>query len=318
MPPSRIVQAITIAIGAAAAAGAAQLGIGYGLGVFSWVPTVNGVDEAAWLASLAWTVWISATSVVIGTVAADRLGLATVGLTPLGRTLWRGTLAIAAALGGLIVVALTAVPARAAQRPDTFAPQMIVGTYAVAGVIFGLVVALIAINIPAVASNVIVTSGWLWLVAAVATLDGVAANRDLHVVQLGVWQVTTSGPWFQNIYIPGALLAAGSALFIGALAAWPAANRGAHLSGVAFSGAAGPAVIAGAYLLAAPVLKGVKPEQLSAHTVAPLAIIAGLIGSVLVAVLAGAGRRRFAGRSTKYKEPSPVGAAQPKVAGDAV
>jgi hypothetical protein len=255
--------------------------------------------------------------VVIGAMAADRLGLATVGLTPLGRSVWRGIIAITAALGGLIVVALTAVPARAAV--GHLRPHMIVGTYAVAGVIFGLLVALIAINIPAVASNITITSAWLWLVAAVATLDSVAANRDLRVVQLGVWQVTTDGPWFHSIYVPGALLAAGSAIVIGALAAWPAANRrGANLMGVAFSGAAGPAVIAGAYLLAAPVLKGVKPEQLSAHLVAPYVVIAGLIGSVLVAVLAGAGRRRFAGRSTNHKEPGTVSAAQPKVASDAV
>jgi hypothetical protein len=313
-----MIRAITIAFGTAAATGAAQLGIGYGLGVFSWLPTVNGVDEAAWLASLAWAVWISTTSVVIGAVAADRLGLSTVGLSPLARSLWRGTLAITAALGGLIVVVLTAVPARAAQRPDTFAPHMTVGTYAVAGVIFGLVVAVIAINIPAVASNVTITSAWMWLVAAVATLDSVAANREPQVVQLGVWQVTGGGPWFYSISMPGALLAAGSAIVIGALAAWPAANRGASLMAVALSGAAGPAVIAGAYLLAAPVLKGVKPEQLSAHLVAPYVVIAGLIGSVLVAVLAGAGRRRFAGRSTNHKEPGTVSAAQPKVASDAV
>ena len=201
MPPSRMIRATTIAFGAAAAAGAAQLGIGYGLGVFSWLPTVNGVDEAAWLASLAWTVWISTTSVVIGAVAADRLVLASVGLSPMGRTLWRGTLAITAALGGLIVVALTAVPARAAQH--TYAPHMIVGTYAVAGVIFGLIVALIAVNIPAMATNVVITSAWGWLVAAVATLDSVAASRDLRVVQLGVWQVTAGGPWIQNIYRSG-------------------------------------------------------------------------------------------------------------------
>jgi hypothetical protein len=316
MPPSRIVRAISIAFSAAAAAGAAQLGIGYGLGVFSWVPTVNGVDDAAWLASLAWTVWISTTSVVIGTIAGDRLGLASVGLTPLGRRMWRGTLAIAAALGGLIVVALTALPARTA--PNTVAPHLVVGAYAVAGVIFGLLVALIAVNVPAVASNVAITSGWLWLLAAVATLDSVAAGRELHVVQLGVWQVTGGGPWFNGISVPAALLAAGSALVIGALAAWPAANRRAGLMGVAFSGGAGPAVLAGAYLLAAPVLKNVKPEQLSAHFVAPYALIAGLIGSVLVALLAGAGRRRSTGRSTNHKETGAISTAQPKVASDAV
>ncbi len=318
MPPSRIAAAIATAFSAAAAAGAAQLGIGYGLGVFSWLPTVNGVDEAAWLASLAWTVWISATSVVIGTVTADRLRLASVGLSPVGRRVWRGILAIAASLGGLIVVALTAVPARAAQRPDTFAPHMIVGSYAAAGVLLGIAVAVLAVNVRAVAANVIVTSIWLWLLAAVATLDGVAAHGDLHVVQLGAWQVTSSGPLFQEIYLPGALLAAGSAIVIGALAAWPAAIRGANILGVAISGAIGPAMLAGAYLLAAPVLKGVKPEQLSAHLVAPYAVVAGLAGSVLVAALAGAGRRRLAGRSTEHHEPSRVSAAQPKVAGDAV
>lgn len=318
MPPSRIAAAIATAFSMAAAAGAAQLGIGYGLGVFSWLPTVNGVDEAAWLASLAWTVWISSTSVVIGTVAADRLGLASVGLTPLGRNVWRGILAIAACLGGLIVVGLTAVPARAAVRPDTFAPHMIVATYAAVGVLIGLAVALLAVAVRAVGSNVIVTSSWLWLLAAVATLDGLAAGRESRVVQLGAWQVTAVGPWLRDLYVPGALLAVGSAVLIGALAAWPAAFRGANIMGIAISGAVGPAMVAGAYLLAAPVLKGVGPEQLSAHLIAPYAVVAGLAGSVLVAALAGAGRRRLAGRGAQHDEPSPVSAAQPKVAGDAV
>jgi len=315
MPPSRMIRATTIAFGAAAATGAAQLGIGYGLGVFSWLPTVNDVDEAAWLASLAWTVWISTTSVVIGAVAADRLVLASVGLSPMARTLWRGTLAITAALGGLVVVVLAAVPARAAPR---LASHMIVGTYAVAGVIFGLVVALIAMNIPALATNVVITSAWGWLVAAVATFDSVAANRDLRVVQLGVWQVTNGGPWIQNIYLPGALMAAGSAIVIGALAAWPAANRGANVIGIALSGAGGPAVIAGAYLLAAPMMKGVQPEQLPGAVFTPYAIFAGLVGSILVAALAGSGRRRLAGRSTHHSQPSAVSATQPKVASDAI
>lgn len=320
MPPSRVIRAIAIAAGVAAGAGAAQLGIGYGLGVFSWLPTVHGVDEAAWLASLAWTVWISATSVMIGAVVADRIALPTVGMSPVARVLWRATIVLASALGGLVVVVLTAVPSRVAQRADTFAPHMIVGGYAVAGVMLGLVVALAAVTVAAFAGNMLVTSLWMWLLAAVATADSLAANRDLRVAQLGVWQVTSDGPWFHSIYVPGAALAGGSALLIGALAAWPAASRGAGRVGVALSGATGPAVVASAYLLAAPVLKSVKPEQLSAHLVAPYAVLAGLIGSVLVALLAGRrrGRGGLPAGSTRDNQPGSVGTAEAKVAGDPV
>lgn len=301
MPPSRMIRALTTAAGVAAGVGAAQLGIGYGLGVFSWLPTVHGVDEAAWLASLAWTVWISALSVVIGAVVADRSSLPTVGMSPIARILWRAVLALAAALGGLIVVALTAVPSRVAQRADTFAPHLIVGGYAIAGVLLGLFVAIAAVNARPIATNILITSGWMWLLAAVATVDALAADGELEVAQLGVWQITSDGPWFHSIYVPGAALAGGSAVIIGALTAWPAAVRragatvvseagsriGSGWVAVALSGAAGPAIVAAAYLLAAPVLVSVSPQQLSAHLVAPYAVLAGLCGSVAVALLTG-------------------------------
>ncbi len=276
---------MAIAVAVAAGAGAAQLGVGYGLGVFSWLPTVHGVDDAAWLASLAWTVWISSLSVVVGTLLGDRVGIPTVGISSLARLLWRVVFALAAALGGLIVVGLTAVPARAAQRADTFAPHVIVGGSAIAGVLLGLFIALAAVSSRPIAFNVLFTAVWMWLLALVATADTLAAGGDLRVAQLGVWQVTAHGPWFHSIYLPGAALATGSALVIGVCAAWAGARRGAGRIGVALSGAAGPAVVAAAYLLAAPVLVNVKPEQLSAHLVAPYAVLAGLAGSALVALL---------------------------------
>lgn len=64
---------VAIAIGVAAAAGAAQLGFGYGLGIINWTPAEAATVEAAWVASLAWATWISATSVVAGAVCAQRL-----------------------------------------------------------------------------------------------------------------------------------------------------------------------------------------------------------------------------------------------------
>ncbi len=78
----------------------------------------------------------------------------------------------------------------------------------------------------------------------------------------------------------------GSALLIGALAAWPASRRGDSRVGVAVSGAFGPLVVAAAYFLAAPKLVGVQAdEQLSAYLIAPYAVVAGLAGSVLLVAL---------------------------------
>ena len=318
MPPSIMIRALTTAIGVSAVAGAAQLGTGYGLGIFSWLPTVRGVDEAAWLASLAWTVWISATSVVVGTLAADRTAMPTVVMSSVSRLLWRCVLALAAALGGLIVVALTALPARVAQPASTSAPHLIVGGYAIAGVLVGLFVALAAVNARPIATNVVITVAWMWLLALVARVDTLAARGEVTVAQLGVWQVTSSGPWFQSIYLPGAALAIGSAILIGAFAAWPAAYRGSGLTAIALSGAAGPAMVAAAYLLAAPVLEDVRPEQLSAHLVAPYAVLGGLIGSVLVALLTRTKRSSSVARRPDNHKPAEVSAAKAQIAGDAV
>jgi hypothetical protein len=64
------------------------------------------------------------------------------------------------------------------------------------------------------------------------------------------------------------------------------------------------------------VLKEVKPEQLSAHLVAPYAVVAGLIGSVLAALLTRS--RRSVAPSAGNHKPAKVSTAQPQVAGDPV
>nr|MDT0662763.1 hypothetical protein [Micromonospora sp. DSM 115978] len=212
-----------------------------------------------------------------------------------GGTLWRISLAAAAAMGALLTVALVAVPARAATRADTFSPQTIAAGYAVLGVLLGLLVAIWALHSPAVSTNIIATAGWLWLLAVVAVISGVAAGRGLATAQLGVWQITADGGrfWFRDyFYWPGATLALGSALLIGALAARSAARSARTRVGAAVSGGVGPLLVALAYFLAAPRLVGIGAEQLSAHLMAPYAVIAGLAGSALVASFAQ--RREFA------------------------
>ncbi|WP_212828475.1 hypothetical protein [Catellatospora sp. TT07R-123] len=277
--------AIAAAAGVSASAGAAQLGIGYGLGIFSWLPALPDSGEAAWLASLAWTVWISAFSVVLGAVVADRMSGPSVQTSTVVRVLWRIALSVSAALGGLVVVALTAIPARGAHRADTFAPHLLVGGYAVAGVLLGLLLAIAALSARAVAANLFATGVWLWLLAVTASVDSLAAGREPGVSQLGVWPVTADGPWFRSLYLPGAAIAAVSTLLIGLLAAWPAARRRDAQAGIVLSGAAGPALVAAAYLLAAPTLTSVAPEQLSAHLIAPYSVVTGLVGAVLAVVV---------------------------------
>ncbi|MEQ4300479.1 hypothetical protein ABNF97_03630 [Plantactinospora sp. B6F1] len=288
---------VATAVGVAAGAGAAQLGFGYGLGIIAWLPSEGGTSEAAWVASLTWAAWIAATSTVAGAVCAHRLGGA--GRRPAGPAgdrpptlttfLWRVVLAVSGAIGALVTVVLVAVPARAVVRADTAAPQSVAAGYAILGIVLGVVTALWAISSPAVASNVLGTVCWLWALAVISVVDGVLSGRGLSAAQLGVWQLTSSGEafWFRDyFYWPGAALSLGSALLIGAFAARSAARRPATRVGAAVSGISGPLLVAVAYFVAAPRLAGIRPEQVSAHLMAPYAVVAGLAGSALVAALA--------------------------------
>jgi hypothetical protein len=291
---------VAAAIGVAAGAGAAQLGLGYGLGIIVWLPAADRAGEAAWAASLAWAAWIAATSTVAGAIGAQRLGAAQSAAGPdtdpadtdvpdTTTALWRLSLAVASAVGALVTVALIAVPARAAERADTFSPQTIAAGYAVLGVLVGLVMAVWSTSSPPVAANVIATVCWLWLLAVIAVIGGVVSGDGLSAAQLGVWQITGDPErfWFRDyIYWPGAALALGSAYVIGALSARTAARDPARRVGAAVSGVAGPLVVAVAYFLAAPRLVGIRPEQLSAHLLAPYSVLAGLAGSVTVTALA--------------------------------
>jgi hypothetical protein len=309
---------VATAIAAAAGAGAAQLGLGYGLGIIVWLPSADDASEATWVASLAWALWIAATSTVAGAICADRLfgpvpsaahADRPSSAAPLATALGRTVLAVASAIGALVNVALVAVPARAATRADTFSPQTIAAGYAVLGVLLGLATALWALSSRAVARNVMATVGWLWLLAVVAIIDGVLSGRGLAAAQLGVWQITDDSErfWFRDhFYWPGAALSLGSALVIGALAVGPAARRSSIRVGAAVSGGAGPLLVAAAYFLAAPRLVGIRAEQLSAHLIAPYAVIAGIAGSVIVAAVA---QRAEHGPPWGRLEPRPGGVA---------
>jgi hypothetical protein len=297
---------VAVALGGAAATAAAALGLGYGLGIVVWPATTDAAGENAWLASLAWTTWIAGTATVLGAVVADRLSAGDFGAAPPRRssvetdgvyrrsapgavatTAWRSVIALAAAVGGLLTVPLVAVPARAAHRPDTYAPQLIAGGYAIIGVVVGLLVAVLALSARAVATNVILHSGWLLALAVASAGHGVATGSGLSMAQLAIWRFGRGHLINGVISLPGAGLMLGAALALGALAAWPALRRGDGRVGVAVSGAAGPVLVAAAYFLAAPKLTEVRvDDHLSAYLVAPYAVIAGLAGSALLCAVA--------------------------------
>ncbi|WP_431874124.1 hypothetical protein [Micromonospora marina] len=286
------------ALGVAAGAGAAQLGFGYGLGIINWAPAGAVRAEAAWVASLAWATWIAATSVIVGAVCAQRLR----GSDDEPRRALPGLgLALAAGVGAIVTVLLVAVPARAARVPDISAPQAVAAAYAGAGLLLGVLLAVWALHTRAAATNLIATTGWLWLLAVVSVVDGVVAGRGLTTAQLGIWQISADRGafWIRDyFYWPGALLSVLSALVIGLVAARRAARAPEIRVGAAASGAAGPLLVALAYLLAVPRLAGIAAEQLSAHLIAPYAVIAGVSGSMVMAALAQRAERRSADRVT--------------------
>lgn len=327
---------IMTALGTAAGAGAAALGFGYGLGIINWAPPPDeSVAVTAWTASLIWATWIGATSTVVGAVCAQHLRrrgpaehrpsnshgeLSRADSTadrpsdsdaaaPTTRerpgqaepaesdsALGRVVLVGASGFGALITVLLTAVPARVAVVPGVAAPRDVAAGYAALGVLVGVAIAGWALHSRAAATNVLATTGWLWLLAVVAVVDGVIAGQGLNTAQLGIWQLSVGGTelWLRDwFYWPGALLSLGSALVIGVLVARGTTQRPDQGAGVTASGAAGPLLVAVAYLLAVPDLADLAPGQASAHLIAPYAVILGVGGSALVtAVSQRAGRRR--------------------------
>ncbi|MFC4019555.1 hypothetical protein ACFOW4_16655 [Micromonospora sp. GCM10011542] len=238
-----------------------------------------------------------------------------VGSTDRGGALRRLALALGAGLGGLVTVLLVAVPARVAVGADTGAPQRVAAAYAALGVLVGVLVALWALRSRAAATNVIGTAAWLWLLAVVSVVDGVRVGRGLTGAALGTWQLSPDRPGFwigERLYWPGLLLALVPALVIGALAARRTARSTGHRVGAAASGAAGPLLVALAYLLAVPRWTALGPEQVSAQLIAPYAVIAGVAGSVLAAALAERADRNRSGARALATPADPAPAERPE------
>jgi hypothetical protein len=313
---------IALAIGVGAGAAAAQLGVAYGLGIVTWPTATDPAGERAWLAGLAWTTWIAATATVLGAIVADRLSpgepgaapqrrrpgsTARVPAGPMATTAWRLVLALTAAVGGLLTVALVAVPARAAHRQGALPAQAVAGGYAVVGVVVGVLVALAALSARAIAANTVLTTAYVWLLGTGAVLFGLAAGGTPATAQLGVWHFSGVHLLRQTYSPPGAALMLGAALVIGVVAAAPAIRRGDNPVGVAVSGAFGPLLVSSAYFFAAPPLSSAgDDDQLSAYAIAPYAALVGLFASVVLVALAAQRAQRLAAEAAAATTESPA------------
>jgi hypothetical protein len=117
----------------------------------------------------------------------------------------------------------------------------------------------------------------------------VVKGHGYGTAALEVWPFGNTSYFRHTFSIDGAVLMLGTAAVIGVGAAWPPARRGDNRIGVVLSGAAGPLLVAAAYVLTIPALVGVTGNpQASASIIAPYALLAGLAGSgLLVAAITG-------------------------------
>ncbi|WFE94798.1 hypothetical protein [Micromonospora sp. WMMD987] len=264
------------ALGVSMLAGAGQLGIAYGFGIVRL--TGDFPDVNRWLAQLAWVGWFAATAAVVGAVLTGRLarreGLP--GTTPVH-------LAISgvAALGALVVAPLCMQPARAAELGGVD-PVRAVGICAVAGAVVGAGAAAAVLLRPPLGGNVALLAGAVWLLASISAAPGVLSTGPLRTVRLGVLEPTWLGPdrarWLAPVVLPVVALVAGAVT--GGLA-----RRRGHVPLIGgATGAAGPMLLAFAYLTAGPGDPADR-YQLAPYYGALIAVVAGALGSTTAALV---------------------------------
>ncbi|WP_328342901.1 hypothetical protein [Micromonospora sp. NBC_00421] len=264
------------ALGVSMLAGAGQLGIAYGFGIVRL--TGDFTDVNRWPAQLAWVGWFAVTAAIVGAVLTGRLARRE-GLpedTPV-------QLAIsgAAALGALVVAPLCMQPARAAEL-SAVDPVWAVGICAVAGAVVGAGAASAVLLRPPLGWNVAVLGGAIWLVALCSAAPGVLSTEPLRTVRLGVLEPAWLGP--DRAQRLAMLLLPLIALVAGAVTGGLARRRG-HLPLIGgATGAAGPVLLAFAYLTAGPG-DPVDRYQLAPYYGAVIAVATGALGSVAATLL---------------------------------
>ncbi|MCI4062726.1 hypothetical protein MRQ36_09135 [Micromonospora sp. R77] len=266
------------ALGVSVLAGAGQLGIAYGFGIVRLGGTFTDGTVNRWPAQLVWVGWFAAIAAVAGAVLTERLARRD-GFP--GGTTEQLSVAGAAALGATVVAPLCMQPARAAEL-NSVDPVWAVGICAVLGAVVGAGAALAVLLRPPLGWNIAMTVGVVWLLALVSVAPSIASTGPLPTVRLGVlepsWLDAATAQRLAVLILPTVALLAGAA--IGALARrW---EQPPLVGGAA--GAAGPVLVAFAYLAAGPGDPADR-YQLAPYYGALIAVATGALGSTAATLL---------------------------------
>jgi hypothetical protein len=251
-------QTLGTAAGAAFLAAAGQFGVGTGLGLLRW--DGDFASRAAWHSQLAWLAFLTALATVAG-AAAGRwapAGFAGTTLTEREPRWARAALCAAAALGAAAVIPVGTRPAHGVHLPEPGPAGTAASTAMLLALVLGVAVGYAALSVPAVGGNVVTYAIWLWLAALASALWTLGRHSDVG---------TAPGPVEHAAGRLGLLPPAGTVTSIVLLLTAPAAigllaalvsrfGGGGRLA-VAYSGAAGPLLVAGAYVIAGPAGQGV-------------------------------------------------------------
>jgi hypothetical protein len=270
------------ALGVAALAGAGQLGIAYGFGLLRFARSFP--SDGLWSAQLTWVVWFAALASLAGAAAGAR----TAGRYQLVRQLGRRIIvAVAAGVGALVVVPLTALPAETAELVGRAGavPALEVALAAGLGMVVGVLAAVAVLSLRLVALSVTLLVAGVWLLALVSVAPSLAPTADLPAVRLGVLDLPALGGESAAAVLSAPILAL---LICGAVAA-AARSRGLPPLPTAVSSTAAPGLLALVYLVGSPGT-GDRAVQAAPYAGALMAVAAGLLVSLGVGVVRGSAR----------------------------
>jgi hypothetical protein len=269
------------AAGVGALSGAGQLGVAYGLGMVRFprqFPT-----GGLWATHLTWVAWFAVLAVLAGAAGGVWMARRMRGQPGAPATLGFGQrimIATLAGVGAALTIGLTALPARAAEIPGTNpAPVLESALAATLGVVAGILAAVAALSLRVVAVSAIAIGGVMWLIALVSVAPSLGPAADPPLVRLGVLDLPTFGAGARStvaVLSPLVLV-----LLVGVALASAARSRGLPALHTILAGAAGPAMLAVPYLIAAPGA-GDRSVQAPAFGGALVALAAGVLAAGVV------------------------------------
>jgi hypothetical protein len=262
----------------AAVAAAAQLGVADALGITRWETTGDSVRD--WTALLTWIAFCYGVAVPIGALAGRQAFVRRDRRDGAGARL---VASLCAAVGAGAVVGLAWLQASGTQPPTQVNPGLVVSLTAGAGVLAGFLLALLALSARPVAAALFASLTWLWLVGIGSAVAGFVTHEPYPAPRLGV----LDAPQFAGSAWTNPRLMFVMAVLVGIVVAGIPRWRRAGRLGVALAGFPGPAMVAAAYLIAGPGTGADRSAQSDPYFAALIAVGAGLVASVLIAMPGG-------------------------------